>query len=81
VECPCGQPLIVKTVSNLSLHEEAEVVTCPCGKIREMYVDKSHENDFIRFTHRLMGKEVLKTSKCKLNETSTDKFRMMAESL
>ena len=78
--CPCGNPLKVITVMNLSLHVEAELVTCLCGRVREYHEpDKNHE-DFIRFTHKLMGKEVGR-GQCKLNETSTDKFKMLADSL
>ena len=78
-KCPCGQPLEIKTVYNLSLHVEAEVVTCPCGKIRKHYETDPARAAFIQFTQKQMGNEVGKS--CKLNVTSEQKFRALADSL
>ena len=77
--CPCGQPLEIKTVRNLSFNCEAEVITCPCGKIREHYETDSNRAKFIQFTQRRMGNEV--PASCKLNVTSEEKFRALADSL
>ncbi len=77
--CPCGHPLEIRTVTNLSFHCEAEVVTCMCGKIREHYEPDPKRAKFIQFTNELMGREVF--GSCKSNETSIDKFKILADSL
>ena len=79
MKCPCGQPLEVITVMNLSLHCEAEIVTCLCGRIRERFIDDMQRAKFIQLTHKLMGKRIPLSHK--LKETSTDKFKALSDSL
>jgi len=78
-ECPCGHDLEIKTVTNLSLHCEVEILTCLCGKIRKSYTEDSERASFIQFTHKLMGIEVPKS--CRSNERSQNKFEALAASL
>jgi len=66
-------------VTNLSLHCEAEVVTCLCGRIREHYETDQQRAEFIQFTQKRMGVEVPKT--CRLNVTSEQKFKRLADYL
>ena len=78
-KCPCGLPLEIKTVTNLSFHCEAEVVTCLCGKIREHYETNPIRAKFIQFSQKQMGVEVAES--CKLNVTSDEKYKILANSL
>jgi len=78
-DCPCGQPLEIKTVMNLSLHVEVEVITCTCGKIREHYEPEPVQAQFIQKTYALMGIEVPRSVKS--NEKPYDKFKLMADAL
>ena len=78
-KCPCGQPLEIQTVRNLSFNCEAEVITCPCGKIRESHEPNPMRAKFIQNTYKMMKVEV--PDKCKSNEVYIDKFKALADSL
>lgn len=78
-ECPCGQPLEIKLVRNLSFNCEAEVITCLCGRIREHYETDPKRAKFIQFTQKQMGIDVPKS--CRLNVTSEQKYKAMADYL
>ena len=78
-QCPCGQPLEIKIVTNLSFHCEAEVVTCPCGKIRESLEANPTRAKFNKNTNKMMNVEVPEV--CKSNEVYFDKFKALANSL
>ncbi len=78
-KCPCGQPLEIKTVRNLSFNYEVEVITCPCGRTRELYETDFARAKFIQFTYKQMGVEIPRT--CRSNVTSDEKFKMLADSL
>ncbi len=78
-KCPCGQPLEIKIVTNLSLHCEAEVVMCLCGKIREYYEPAPQQAAFIQKTYALMGVEVPR--QVMATKRAYDKYKMMADTL
>jgi len=78
-KCPCGQPLEIKIVMNLSLHCEAEVITCPCGRIREHYEPSPKQAAFIQKTYALMGVEVPKQVMATMKPHN--KFKMLADAL
>ena len=78
-DCPCGQPLEIQIVTNLSKHWATEVVTCPCGRIRESYTPDRTQAKFIKNTYKMMNIEV--PEQCTSEETSIDKFKALADSL
>ncbi len=77
--CPCGQPLEIHTVRNLSFNCEAEVITCLCGRIREHYEPEPLRAAFIQKTYALMGikipKQVMHT------KDHVDKYKLLADSI
>ena len=78
-KCPCGQPLAIHTVRNLSFNCEAEVITCLCGKIREHYEPEPQRAEFIQKTYALMGVRV--PQQVTATSERYDKFKMMADAL
>ncbi len=78
-ECPCGHPLEIKTVTNLSFHCEAEVITCLCGRMRESYEPDKRRAAFIKITFDMMNVKV--PNSCKSNEIYINKFKLLADSL
>lgn len=58
---------------------ETELLVCLCGRVKESYDPDPVRTEFIRQTYKRFGKEVPRG--CKLNETSTDKYKLLAASL